>query len=95
VVRGFAVLSFALAVVSQRFDDSAVADATVTTFVDHPREFSPERLQCDPAIHLQQVFARDTVDVVAQRLRLRRHREQLAFQSCDTQAPTDQSVPIS
>ena len=60
-----AVFSRALIMVGQNFNNAAVADATVITFIDHALQFMTQGLQLlDATFNLYQMTARDTVGLM-------------------------------
>ena len=60
------VLSHALAVVGQHFDDPAIANPAVPAFLHHARQLAAQRREAgDAAVDLGQVVARDAVGLVA------------------------------
>tara|TARA_R110002051_G_scaffold280461_1_gene342059 strand:- start:59 stop:394 length:336 start_codon:yes stop_codon:yes gene_type:complete len=73
------VFSLALIVVGENFNNAAVADATVITFVDHALQFMSQGLQSlDATFNLYQVTAGDTVGLMTGILWPFRHGKQFA-----------------
>ena len=71
------VFRCAEAVVRQRFDDPAVADAAVPAFADHAGQLPLQCLQAgDPALDLAEMVPGDAVSLVTGGLRLGAHGQE-------------------
>jgi hypothetical protein len=74
------MVSLALIVVRENFDNAAVTDATMITFIDHALQFVTQGLQLlDTTFNLYQVTAGDTVGLMAGILWPFRHGKQFAY----------------
>lgn len=73
------VIGAALAMISKRFDNAAVADAAMTTLLDHSRQLSSKGLQAGyPSVDFGKVALGYAVSSVTRGLRLGGHGQQCA-----------------